>query len=109
MSEKEKEKPKLPSFFTMAANFTKELAAYAAKGAPNVSPESYIKRLAACEECPFFQKEKMRCGKCGCLLEHKAKWRTSDCPATPSKWAPEMMLSDDEHQTKPDTEDSDKA
>ena len=81
-----KEEPKLPSFFTMAANFTKELAAYAAKGAPNVSPENYTKRLEACGKCPFFKKEKMRCGKCGCLLEHKAKWRTTTCPDTPSRW-----------------------
>ena len=102
------EKPKLPSFFTMAANFTKELAAYAAKGAPNVSTESYVKRLDACNACPFLIKDAMRCGKCGCLLEHKAKWRTSDCPATPSKWAPEMMMSDDEHKTKPDPKDGNK-
>ena len=26
----------------------------------------------------------MRCGKCGCLLEHKAKWKTADCPD--NKW-----------------------
>ena len=26
----------------------------------------------------------MRCGSCGCLLEHKAKWKTADCPM--SKW-----------------------
>ena len=80
----EDKEPKLPSFFKMAATFTKELAAYAAKGAPNVS------------------------AKCGCLLEQKAKWRTSDCPATPSKWEPEMMMSDDEHKTKPNPEDGDK-
>ena len=105
----EKEEPKLPSFFTMATNFTKELVKYAAQGAPNVSPENYIKRLGACEGCPFFQKSKMRCGKCGCLIEHKAKWRTSDCPDVPSRWPIEMMITDNEHQTKSDTEDSNKA
>tara|TARA_R110002124_G_scaffold217831_4_gene383644 strand:+ start:2496 stop:2819 length:324 start_codon:yes stop_codon:yes gene_type:complete len=104
----EDKEPKLPSFFKMAATFTKELAAYAAKGAPNVSAESYIKRLDACNSCPFLIKDTMRCGKCGCLLEQKAKWRTSDCPATPSKWEPEMMMSDDEHKTKPNPEDGDK-
>lgn len=104
----EKDKVKLPSLFQMSKTFAKDLATYVAKGAPNVSPENYEKRLEACGKCPFLVKESMRCGKCGCLLEHKAKWRTSDCPAIPSKWAPEMMMSDEQHKTKPDPEDGDK-
>jgi len=103
-----KEKPKLPSLLTMTTNFAKELAEYVAKGAPNVSAENYEKRLEVCNTCPFLIKDAMRCGKCGCMLEHKAKWKTSDCPAIPSKWEPEMMMSDEQHKTKPDPEDGDK-
>ena len=33
----------------------------------------------------------MRCGKCGCLVEHKAKWKTTTCPD--GKWK-EQDLSD---------------
>jgi hypothetical protein len=35
-------------------------------------------------ECPHLIKKSMRCGVCGCLLEHKAKWKTADCPK--NKW-----------------------
>tara|TARA_R100000030_G_scaffold58753_1_gene44140 strand:+ start:1332 stop:1439 length:108 start_codon:yes stop_codon:yes gene_type:complete len=28
-----------------------------------------------------------RCGACGCLVEHKAKWKTTDCPK--GKWKPQ--------------------
>ena len=30
--------------------------------------------------CPHLKKEIDRCGICGCLVEHKAKWATSKCP-----------------------------
>ena len=43
-------------------------------------------RLATCDICPHLIKEKRRCGKCGCYLEHKAKWRTGICPDEPSRW-----------------------
>ena len=77
-------KLKLPSIFSMAKSFTAELAKYVKEGAPNVSSENYIERLKICNACPFLIKEKMRCGKCGCLVEHKAKWKTTTCPE--GKW-----------------------
>ena len=66
MSE-EREKPKLPSFTTMAKNFAKDLATYVAQGAPNVSEKNYQARLdtlkqireqhldylATCDEVPI--------------------------------------------------------
>ena len=90
MSEDKDKKQKLPSFFQMAKNFAVELKKYVAEGAPNVTLINYHKRLAACEGCDDLIKDRMRCGLCGCLIEHKAKWKTADCPAKPSKWPIEV-------------------
>ena len=100
MSE-EKEKPKLPSFATMAKNFANDLTKYIKEGAPNVSPSSYEARLDACKSCPSLLEKTMRCGLCGCLIEHKAKWKTTTCPANPPKWNPEIILTDEQHKKKP--------
>ena len=75
---------KPPSFFQMAKSFTKDLAKYVKEGAPNVTEEDYVARLDTCKECEFLIERTMRCGACGCLLEHKAKWKTADCPK--DKW-----------------------
>ena len=69
-----------PSLFDMITTFTKEVSTYIAEGAPNVSTEDYIDRLDTCNGCAHFIKKSMRCGKCGCLMQHKAKWKTSKCP-----------------------------
>ena len=76
-----------PSLFKMITNFTKEFSTYIASGAPNVTTEDYIDRLDTCNSCDHFIKKSMRCGKCGCLMQHKAKWKTSECPL--DKWAPQ--------------------
>lgn len=75
---------KSPSMFKMVSTFTKEFSKYVRAGAPNVSPADYALRLDTCNGCEFLKKSSMRCGKCGCLLEHKAKWETSECPE--NKW-----------------------
>ena len=75
---------KPPSIFTMMKTFTNELGKWIKEGAPNVSPEDYAERLDVCSTCEHLLKASMRCGACGCLLEHKAKWRTTDCPK--KKW-----------------------
>ena len=72
MSKKDN-KAKLPSVFKMAANFAKDLTKYVKEGAPNVTHKQYVDRLAACKKCPHLIAPTMRCGKCGCMLEHKAK------------------------------------
>lgn len=79
-------KKKMPSIFTMAKNFAKDLGKYIKEGAPNVSPKQYTERLEACNKCPNLKKKHMRCALCGCLVEHKAKWKTTTCPDTPSRW-----------------------
>jgi len=73
-----------PSIFRMVKSFTKELGKWIKEGAPSVTPEQYAARLDVCNTCDFLKKESMRCGACGCLLEHKAKWSTTDCPK--HKW-----------------------
>ena len=81
-------KHKFPSVWQMTKNFTKDLAMYIKEGAPNVTPDEYSRRLGICEGCEHFVEEKSRCGACGCLVEHKAKWKTTTCPK--KKWAPQI-------------------
>ena len=85
---------KPPTMFEMVKTFGKELTKYIKEGAPNVTPDQYVKRLLACKECPHIIERSMRCNLCGCKLEHKAKWRTTDCPDTPGRW--EKVQEDDD-------------
>ena len=98
MSKKDKKptnKAKPPSIFKMAANFAKDLTKYVKEGAPNVTHKQYVDRLEACKKCPHLIEPTMRCGKCGCLLEYKAKWRTTTCPDTPQRWEPLYLSPED--------------
>lgn len=76
---------KPPNVFKMMKSFGKDLSEYVKAGAPNCSEEDYKKRLLTCDACPHLLRNMMRCGKCGCLVEHKAKWKTTTCPD--NKWA----------------------
>ena len=83
--EKEKIVPaKPPNVFKMMKSFGKDLGKYITAGAPNCSKEDYKERLLTCDTCPHLMRNVMRCGACGCLVEHKAKWRTTTCPK--GKW-----------------------
>lgn len=79
---------KLPSIWQMTKNFSKEVTKYIAEGLPNVTESEYKRRLDICASCEFYLPDSQRCGSCGCLLEHKAKWKTSSCPK--KKWAPQI-------------------
>ena len=79
-------KKKMPSIFKMATNFAKDLGKYIKEGAPNVTHAQYTRRLEACTKCPNLELMSMRCTLCGCLVEHKAKWKTTNCPDKPSRW-----------------------
>lgn len=94
MSKKDN-KAKLPSIFKMAANFAKDLTKYVKEGAPNVTHKQYLARLETCKKCPHLIAPTMRCGKCGCMLEHKAKWRTTTCPDNPQRWEPLYLSPED--------------
>ena len=102
MSKKDKT-PKPPSIFSMAKNFAKDLGKYIKEGAPNVTNKEYTERLEACFSCPNLSKKHMRCVACGCLVEHKAKWKTTTCPDKPSRWKA-MFLSEKEIELKEEYE-----
>lgn len=48
-----------------------------------VTKTTYVNRLSVCLICPH--NKKMKCEKCGCSLETKAKWAVAECPL--GKWA----------------------
>jgi hypothetical protein len=77
------------NIFKLTLQFAKEAGVYIAKGMPNVSPEEYEARLQTCQACPLKIQLKgtstNQCSACGCVIETKAKWATSDCPK--KKWA----------------------
>ena len=75
-----------PNFFNMVKNFGSEVIKFAKSGFQYVSPEDYGERIDACFKCPHVKAPGFRCGLCGCNMEVKAKWKTSQCPATPTKW-----------------------
>ena len=74
------------SFLQMVKNFATEAKEYVKQGAPNVTEAQYTERVQTCDACPHLLREEMRCGLCGCAVEHKAKWQTSNCPDTPPRW-----------------------
>lgn len=74
-----------PSVFQMGRNFLKQgwlTAVAAAKGQPILTtPEKGAARLAICDTCDFFDKDKGRCMKCGCFMRAKAHIEVATCPA----------------------------
>ena len=72
----------MPSIFQQIKNFIKALYIHVKTGMNKVSGRVFMKRLDICNVCPHKRGE--RCGKCGCLLIPKAKWKTSTCPI--HKW-----------------------
>ena len=91
------EQKKQPSMGQMLKNFASEVVEYAKAGAPHVSEKQYNYRLKTCDECPSLKRERMRCGECGCMIEHKAKWATSNCPS--KKW-PQVIIGKDGKKVK---------
>jgi len=73
-----------PSFLQMVKNFASEVSEYVKQGAPNVTEAEYAERVQECDACPHLERDHMRCGLCGCYVEHKAKWQTANCPD--SRW-----------------------
>lgn len=69
-----------PSFLQMIKNFASEVTEYVKQGAPNVTEQQYTERIQECDACPHLLRDEARCGLCGCFIEAKAKWQTSNCP-----------------------------
>ena len=77
------------SVYKMVKGFVKEAVKFAKEGAPHVTAKQYEQRLKACFDCPHFKEDVQRCGLCGCLVEHKAKWATASCPdKKEQRWEP---------------------
>lgn len=72
----------MPSIFVQIKNFIRSLYIHVKTGMKKVSGKEYMKRLDTCTMCQFRRADK--CGKCGCILITKAKWKTSTCPV--NKW-----------------------
>lgn len=91
---------KPPSMLTMIKSFARDYKIWAQAGHPSTSAADYIERLTACKACPHLVEKHMRCGKCGCLVEHKAKWRTTTCPDDPQRWKPQDPNPQTEHEAR---------
>lgn len=83
-----KEKPKMPSGFQMAKNFTKSIAKTAksvVEGKEVIAKsELYSERTSICRSCPWFSEKGDRCQKCGCVIPLKAYFAQEKCPV--GKW-----------------------
>jgi len=90
-----------PSIWQMTKNFSKEFATWMANGAPVVSEDDYKERLSTCNSCPMLDRRVMRCKECGCKVEHKAKWKTADCPL--KNWKKQEL--DEQERDNTDTGD----
>ena len=74
----------MPSIPEMIKRFSRESIKWLKQGAPICSEEEYSARLNICQACPHLIADKMRCGKCGCKLQFKARMETARCPI--QKW-----------------------
>jgi hypothetical protein len=77
-----------PDFWEQMKNF-KEFAQSVGQSVAEgngllVSEEKRLKRETVCMGCSQFNKESKRCYICGCFMEHKMKFKASECPL--SKW-----------------------
>lgn len=70
------------SLWSRPWNLLKSLRDFAADGCRTLSLEDYKKRLEICTECE--QRERNKCGICGCYLSLKARGRAFRCPL--DKW-----------------------
>lgn len=85
------EENKLPTAFQMIKTFSKELTTFVKEGMPSVSEDDYQDRIDACFKCEHFLEKLNRCGLCGCLVEYKARWKTTKCPDDPPRWKQQIV------------------
>ena len=51
---------------------------------PRSNKDLIEERLAICNECPFLNKNLMKCKKCGCFMKLKTTLHEAKCPL--DKW-----------------------
>jgi hypothetical protein len=71
-----------PSLLTQGWNFATAVTKYVKSGMQNTSEEDFAERMKICEGCEW--RSGSRCMKCGCFIDKKASWASSDCPI--GKW-----------------------
>jgi len=71
-----------PSIWQQAANVGRAVVKHATSGFAQATDDIKAQRLAICRSCYFDRNG--RCGSCGCRLDYKASWATSQCPE--GKW-----------------------
>lgn len=79
-----KDQKKLPPLKRMAKTFLDSSYKQLRAGNPQRTDEEIARIKDICMECPHLIKEKMRCSKCGCFVDVKARWQTAHCPE--GKW-----------------------
>lgn len=67
-----------PPTYEQIIDLLKTTAKHAVNKFEKVSLEQYNARMDICNKCEFFVEK--RCTKCGCYMEHKAKWEVAKCP-----------------------------
>lgn len=78
---------KYPSLIKQGKSFATESAKYIKAGRPKRTKEQIAILSAICEKCfyydtnaePHLQKKGPRCRECGCGMDLKTRWATSDC------------------------------
>ena len=73
-----------PTFLQMVNNFKNDVKKFIKSGAVVCTSDEYTNRLVTCNDCEYLKRNSMRCGACGCLLEGKARMKSSHCPL--GKW-----------------------
>lgn len=82
----EKQPIQMPSLWEQAKNLTKATVTHVASGMGELTSEEQQARLDLCGQCQFFDNNKKRCGKCGCMMLVKTKWPSASCPI--GLWGP---------------------
>ena len=80
MSEQDKNYPEMQQMLKNFAGFAKDVAT----NPKFVSLEQFSERMNICRACEYFDADKVRCKKCGCMLRGKAKFKAGKCPI--KKW-----------------------
>lgn len=82
--------PKFPETQTLSPlteqvkNLANDVIAHAKNKFGKSTEEERARRLSICDSCEYLIKESKRCSACGCHVEIKSKWESSQCPL--KKW-----------------------
>lgn len=74
-----------PNFINRVINFTQAFTKHSLDGFKQVPTEIKQQRLEICKTCSFFENYICKHKKCGCYLNIKTQWASSQCPI--DKWS----------------------